>query len=127
MIDWVHMACNEWGRQMRRRAGDTGFPPRSLLGKLVEEGPGAGSNRFYQHIPEMLEGEGLEVSIAVRKMCETMAMERPCKVVIAHYLFAGKAAGKARALNIDTQDYWKCLHSGHSFIAACIEQPVRAA
>ncbi len=120
MIDWVHTSCQEWGRQMRRRAGDFGFPPRSLLGKLVEEGHGAGSRRFYQHIPDMLEGEALEVSKAVRKMCDTMAMERQCTVVIAHYLFAGKAAGKAKVLAIDMPTYWRHLHSGHSFIAACI-------
>jgi hypothetical protein len=93
------------------------------LGKLAEEGPGAGSSRFYQHTPQMLEGEGLEVSIAVRKMCDTLSMEGQCIVVIAHYLFPGKAAGKARALAIDMQTYWRHLHSGHSFIAACIQQP----
>lgn len=47
MINWVHDACNEWGRQMRARSRDQGYPPRSLLGKLVEEGPGAGSSGFY--------------------------------------------------------------------------------
>jgi len=125
MIDWVHASCNEWGRQMRKRAYDTGYPPRSLLGKLVEEGPGAGSNRFYQHIPQMLEGEARDVSIAVQNMFGTMSMEDPCVVVVAHYLFPGKAAGKARALHMDMQKYWRHLHAAHSYIAACIGQPVK--
>ena len=125
LISWVHDACNEWGRQMRKRSRDQGYPPRSLLGKLVEEGPGAGSSGFYQHVPQMLEGDGLAVSLAVRKMCDTLSMEGQCIVVIAHYLFPGKAAGKARALALDMQTYWRHLHSGHSFIAACIDQPER--
>lgn len=123
MIDWVHTSCMEWAHQYRARRYDTGFPPRSMLGKLVEEGAGAGSSKFYQYFPEPYRGEAMDVSVAVQKMMSTMRLEWPCTVLLAHYLFAGKAKGKAKDLHIDMPTYWRHLHSAHCYIAGVIEQP----
>jgi len=126
MIDWVHTSCQEWSRQYRNRRFDTGYPPRSMLGKLVEEGAGAGSSKFYQHFPEVYRGDAMDVSIAVQRMTGTMRLEWACAVFIAHYLFAGKAKAKARELNLNMADYWRHLHSAHCFIAGHIQQPKAA-
>ncbi len=123
MIDWVHTSCLEWGAQYRARAYDSGFPPRSMLGKLVDEGQGAETSRFYQHFPEVYRRGAVEVSVAVQRMTGTMRLEWPCKVFLAHYLFGGKAKAKAKEMHIDMPTYWRHLHSAHCFIAASIEQP----
>lgn len=121
MIDWVHDYCCEWGRAKRRLlSSEDGWPSRSMLGRLIEEGAvgAAQSGTVRNHYPEVLEGRALEVNTALRRMMETHQMELQCWVVFAHYVVKGHAKGKAVALDIKVDDYWKHLHAGHCFIAA---------
>lgn len=121
MIQWVHHACLEWGRAKRRiMDGTEGWPTRSMLGRLIEEGacgasqPGMIRNRY----PEVMLGNALQVSIALTRMAASHRMEIQCLVVSAHYVAPGCAPVKAQLIDIAIKDYWKKLHEGHIFIAA---------
>lgn len=127
MIDWVNEACHEWGYQTRRWQKSTGYPPRSMLGKIVEEGSGASSGFMRQYMPNVYEGQGQEVAIAVQRLKATMRMEMAAAVLTAHYLFPGKAKAKARDMGLDMPTYWRALHSAHCFLAGQMEAPQNVA
>lgn len=128
MIDWVDAACREWSGPARALffGKALGWPSRSLLGRLVDEGPtGASTVGFYQPMPESFTGTALDVSRALRRMAETQKFERPWIVVHAHYIFAGRAPAKAQAIKITVPQYWRELHTAHAFIAARLEEVPR--
>lgn len=128
MIDWVDTACREWSGPARALfyGKALGWPSRSLLGRLVDEGPtGASTVGFYQPMPESFTGTALDVSRALRRMAETQKFERPWIVVHAHYIFAGRAPAKAQAIKITVPQYWRELHTAHAFIAARLEEVPR--
>ncbi len=124
MIDWVDTACREWAGPARALIFGKafGWPPRTLLGRLVDEGPtGASSVGFYQPMPEGFTGTALDVARAVRRMAETRQFEKPWVVIHAHYIFAGRARTKAQAIRITVPQYWRDLHTAHAFIAGRLE------
>lgn len=125
MIDAIDTACRTWASQKRRMMlGNDGWPPRSMLGKLIEEGPGAHqAGPGFTHYPEGFSGEGLEVSRALRRMAETQQMEKPWVVVHAHYLYPGRAKSKAPLIGVSVPTYWSQLHAAHAFIAALLSVP----
>lgn len=128
MIDWVDTACREWSGPARALfyGKALGWPARSLLGRLVDEGPtGASTVGFYQPMPEGFTGTALQVSIALRKMAETQRFEKPWIVVHAHYIFAGRASAKAAQIGISVPHYWRELHTAHAFIAAKLDDVPR--
>jgi hypothetical protein len=122
MIAWVDEQCRAWGAHRRwLMFGDAqGWAPRSILGKLIEEGPGAGDTSFVSRVPVQEDPPTyVAVSIALQKMKETRQMEMPVKIIHAHYLVKGKASSKAPDLSISVRQYWLHLHAAHAFIAAC--------
>jgi len=128
MIDWVDAACREWAGPARALffGKAFGWPPRTLLGRLVDEGPtGAGQVGFYQPMPESFQGTALDVSRALRRMAETHRFEKPWIVAHAHYLFEGRARSKAQQIHITVPQYWRDLHTAHAFIAARLEEVPR--
>lgn len=121
MITWVDDQCRTWGAHKRWivYGSHNGYPPKSLLGKLIEEGPGAGERLF---VPRVLVSDDplayTLVSVALFKMAETHEMEAPYAVVWAHYFFASKAKEKAPKLGMPLRTYWQHLHAAHAFISA---------
>lgn len=121
MIAWVDEECRAWAAHKRwLEFGMHGWPERSLLGKLVEEGPGAGQGSFVPRVPiKDAPPSYTVVTLALRKMADTHEMEKPWLVLHAHYVFAGKAKTKAPILRISVPQYWQQLHAAHAFISAC--------
>lgn len=126
MIGWVDEQCRAWGAHKRWLLfGQQGWPERSLLGKLVAEGPGAGSGSFVARIPiPDAPATYTAVNIALVKMADTHEMEAPWLAVHAHYIFAGRAKVKAPLLRMSVPQYWRQLHAAHAFIAACTPDDV---
>lgn len=122
MIDWVHVMCRSWGSHKRwLENGEHGWPPRSVSGRLIEEGPAAGSSTGSRPLPIKDDPEEYRlVSIALQRMAETHSMGMPCEIVRKHYVEKGSARDKAAELNISVPSYWQHLHAGHAFIAAVV-------
>jgi hypothetical protein len=121
MIPGVDQECLAWGRHKRWLTfGEHGWPERSLLGKLVVEGPGAGSGSFLPRVPiKDAPRDYAKINLAMRKMADSHVMEVPWLVVHAHYVFPGSAKTKAPILQISLPQYWQQLHAAHAFIVAC--------
>jgi hypothetical protein len=121
MIAWVDEQCRSWGAHKRwLEYGQSGYPPLSILGKLIEEGPGAGSGTFSGTVPVRDDPPSYRaVTLAMRKMADTHEMGTPWAVTHAHYFFAGFAKSKAPKLGLTLRQYWQHLHAAHAFISAC--------
>lgn len=122
MIPWVDEQCRAWGSHKRWLVYGThnGYPPLTLLGKLIREGAGACSRTFAPKV--LVSDDPLAytlVSVALMKMAETHEMEEPYAVVWAHYFFAGRAKRKAPDMGLALRSYWQHLHAAHAFISAC--------
>lgn len=120
MIPWVDDQCRAWGAHKRwlLTGDDDGWPERSPLGKLIEEGPGAGHGSTIARMPIKDPPVAYRfVTIALTRMAATHELERPIEVVGMHYLLRGKARGKAEELGISTKQYWTLLHTAHAFMA----------
>lgn len=110
MIDWIHARCNVWGAQIRWvHLGKDGWPSRSVLGKLIEEGAlGASSSRFIQNYPEVLNPEALETNNAIRQLGES---ER--EILFVHYVVIGKGKVKAWRMNLAKNTYYDRIDAAH--------------
>lgn len=124
MIDWVDQKCRDWGAHKRWLIhGKDGWPERSTIGRLMDEGPGAGHETFGSQVPIKDPPVAYTlVSIALQRMALTRGMERPIKVVHAHYADYGHAKIKASQLGVSLKQYWNLLHAAHAFISA-IDDP----
>ena len=103
MIDYIHVRLCDWGRQIRKvYLGHEGWPSRSVLGKLKEEGIlGAASVRFVQFEPEFLIGECLETNRAIKGLTE---IDR--EILFVHYVVIGKGKLKAARLDMPRSTYY---------------------
>lgn len=106
MIDWIHARCNTWGRQIRwLYQGKDGWPSRSTLGKMIEEGlVGASADKFTQHWPEVLNADALEINNAVKRLAEP---DR--EMLFVHYVVIGKGKVKAARIGISRSTYYDRL------------------
>jgi hypothetical protein len=120
MIAWVDEACRSWGAHKRwvLSAPDQGWPERSILGRLIDEGPGAGHETFGSRVPVRDPPEPyVLVSVALQRMAATHELGMPIQVIEAHYLWDGRAKQKAPKLGVSVKQYWNMLHTAHAFIA----------
>lgn len=122
MISWVDEECRTWGAHKRWLiSGDSdGWPERSILGRLIAEGPGAGHESFTSRVPMKDPPVAYAaVSHALQLMALTHELEKPIQIVHAHYVDYGRAKQKAPLLGISLKQYWNMLHTAHAFIAGC--------
>jgi hypothetical protein len=120
MITWVDAACRQWGSHKRWMiTGEQGWPERSILGRLIDEGPGAGHESAGTHCPIKDPPEAYTlVSVALQRMAATQELDKPLQVVRAHYVLRGNAKQKAPWLGMSVRQYWNYLNNAQSFIAA---------
>ena len=118
MIDWVHDSLRDWGRaQYWLLFGKQGYPTRTMLGKLIEEGVvGASCNQFTIEYPEVLMGRNLQVANAVKTLAEM-----PRTVVSAHYVFRMPAKQKYTKLGMSHTKYYNTLSQAHLSIANALQ------
>ncbi len=129
MIAWVDEQCRTWGSHWRwLQYGNHGWPPRTTLGRLIDEGPGAGQGSFRPRLPIKDSPPAYTATnIALQKMAATHGLETEWTVIHLHYLFGGKARSKALDLGVSVEKYWQLLQSGHAFIAGCAPEESQAA
>ena len=124
MISWVHCALKDWGRaQWWLMFKGDGFPTRTMLGKLMEEGAhGASSSQYTREFPEVLMGENLVVGNAVKTLSEV-----PRAIISAHYVIRLPARTKYTRAGISREMYYDTISNAHIQIANAIEaQDVKA-
>ena len=126
MIPWVHESCKAWARHRRWMDAQTelGWPSRSMLGKLMDEGPGAGSSggTFGSSVPISDPPKDYAgISFALQRMISGYALRRQAEVVQVHYLGTGDVKTKAAALQMSVSQYWDFLHSAHAYFAGFLE------
>ncbi len=110
MIAWIHERCKHWGWQMRLLyLGKDGWPARSILGKLIEEGAlGASSSRFMQHFPECLDADAIATNNAIKTLSEA---DR--EVLFLDYCVIGKAKVKAARMGVERRTYYDRRDAAH--------------
>lgn len=118
MIAWVNEALKDWGRaQFWLMFKGNGFPSRTMLGKLLEEGAvGAATNQYTREFPEVLTGDNLMVANAVKTL-----PEYPRALVSVHYVLRLPARDKWRQIGIDRQMYYDVLSGAQVKIANAME------
>ena len=126
MIPWVHESCKAWARHRRWLDAQTelGWPSRSMLGKLMDEGPGAGSSggTFGSSVPISDPPKDYAgISFALQRMISGYALRQQAEVVQVHYLGTGDVKTKAAALEISVSQYWDFLHSAHAYFAGFLD------
>ncbi len=119
MIAWVDNQCRAWSAHYRWvMTGEDGWPERSILGRLIEEGPGAGHTGYGSHVPIKDPPEAYTlVTLALRHMADTHEMVLARDAIHWHYLARGKASAKAPALGVSVKQYWNLIHTAHAYIA----------
>ncbi len=118
MIAWVHEACKSWGRaQWWLMFKGNGYPSRTILGKLMEEGAvGAATNQFTREFPEVLQGENLMIANAIKTLPEL-----PRAIISVHYVLRLPARTKYTKIGIDRPTYYEVIAKAHIRIANCVE------
>ena len=115
MIGWVHEACRSWGRaKYWVMFGKGGYPTRTMLGKLIEEGVvGAACSQFTMEYPEVLMDENLKMENAIKTLPET-----PRTVITIHYVFRLPTKAKYAKLGIGKGTYYDALAHAHTMLEA---------
>lgn len=122
MIPWVNQLCKDWGRaQHWIWFGGVGLPPRTMLGKLIEEGVvGAAFSSFTMQYPEVLTGDNLLVANAVKTLPET-----PRTVITVHYVLHVPTKLKYSKLKMTRHSYYATLSAAHINLANAIDAQER--
>jgi len=117
MIDYINERCFAWGKQIRRvYLGHDGWPSKSILGRLQEEGLlGAASSRFVQHYSECLMGEAVETGNAIKKLSEEHR-----EILFVHYVVIGKGKVKAHWLDLPVRTYYNRLDKAQTVLAGVL-------
>jgi len=110
MIDWIHADCTNWGHQMRAvYLGQDGWPSRTTLGKLIEEGVvGASAGKMMRFFPESLNVEALRVNRVIKTMAEDDRI-----TLFVHYVVVGKGKVKAHRMGLPLRTYYDRLDQAH--------------
>lgn len=104
--DFVRERCRQWGREMRWTfAGKDGWPPRTMLDKMIKEGIlGASSSLIAQVWPEFLSEIATETNIAIKRLPE---VDR--EMIFVQFVVADKAKVKAARMQIHIRTYYARL------------------
>ncbi len=118
MISWVDCVLKNWGRaQYWLMFKGDGYPSRTILGKLVEEGAvGAACNQYTREFPEVLMGENLIVANAVKTLAE-----KPRAIVSVHYVLRLPARVKYTRIGISREMYYDTISAAHITLANAID------
>jgi hypothetical protein len=117
-----------WGIAKRRILGIWVQQPRSILGRMVEEGAGAGIRGQESSHPEVMTGEPLLVARGIRMAIDDHTLRyEDNQCLFLHYVCYGKASAKARHLRIPLAVYFTRLNRAKSAIAPHIVAMVAVA
>ena len=105
-VSFAKACARVWGRQVWRIwLGMDGWPAKTLLGRIMEEGlTGAGHTRARAWYPEGLTEEGLLVSRALHRL-----EEPDRRALMIHYAVPLPADRKARVVGIAERTYYRSV------------------
>jgi DNA-directed RNA polymerase specialized sigma24 family protein len=103
--DVIEGRLTRWGRLARGRCEDLGIPERSVLGRMIEEGFGAGqvSDWSSRHLPD----DVVEVDRAVAGL-----PKRYKRAVRVHYLTDLPTMVKAQLLHTSRRSFYLLVSAG---------------
>jgi hypothetical protein len=118
VISWVDCVLKNWGRaQYWLMFKGNGYPSRTILGKLLEEGAvGAACNQYTREFPEVLMGENLIVANAVKTLAE-----KPRAIISVHYVLRLPARVKYTRIGIPREHYYETISAAHISLANAID------
>lgn len=113
-------ALYTWAGQKRQAyANIQWWQPDSVIGKLMDEGPGVRrGGKVPQRWDELYIGDGLIVQRIVSKMSGP-----PRLVLTCYYLLGGRASVReqCRAIGITRAQYWPGLHAGEEAVSVGLQ------
>ena len=117
MIDYIDARCQDWGHSIRAiYIGKDGWPSRSVIGKLRDEGVlGASCDKLTQHYREVLTGERLETGNAIKQLSE-----HDRAILFVHYVVIGKGKVKAARLNVSRKTYYEYVNRAQGHLAVTL-------
>ncbi len=117
MIDWVAARAKDWGRQVRwLYCGKDGWPPRTALARLIEEGNhGAGVARYQQYFPECLSPEALITNNIIRRL-----ELRHQEMFWIHDVIRSRVKRKIEVIGIEHRVYYNWLHAAHQAYSSAV-------
>ena len=103
--DVIEMRLGRWGRLARGRWENLGIGERSVLGRMIEEGPGAGqvSDWAAHHLPD----DVVEIDQAVARL-----PKRRRRAVKLHYLTEWPSEVKAAELGVSRRGFYLLINCG---------------
>lgn len=111
--EWLEPMIESWVFQTRRAwSGSDGWPLRTVLARVMEEGAGASHSAPNQRVFEVYVNDGL----AIRRAMDGMPILQR-QVFAAHYLADGNATEKSQALGMSRARYWQVLDNAYFWIA----------
>lgn len=115
--EWLEPMIETWrGQVLGAWRGEDGWPARTVLGRIIDEGAGASHGGGSQRVFEVYHGDGLKI----RRAIEGMPLG-PRQVFVAHYLASGNATSKSAELGIKKSRYWSLLDAAYHYLAGHLE------
>lgn len=114
MIDWIHDGCCKLGAELRALyCGKDGWPPRSMLAKMIEEGSlGAAAIRYTQYVPSYLSKESVKFNNALKTLSE-----EDREFFLIDYVVIGKGKVKAARIGIARSTYYGKRDALHAHLS----------
>jgi hypothetical protein len=119
LIDWVNWKLKSWGFAKRKLLCASENYPESMMGRLIEEGPGASlSGMSCSRDLEVFRGDALEAAVAIhRALAAHEITERQLEALFVHYVIEGPVKQKIHAMRIASSNYYDTIARAHSNLA----------
>lgn len=129
MIDWVDAMCRSWGFAKRRIVFGEGPQPKSMAGRIMEEGPaGAAAHHGRYSELEVLTGDALKVSVAIMILLDLSAArgsrltEAEYEALFVRYVVPGRLGEKAGRMGVSAGAICHRVGKAHLKLAPMLEQ-----
>jgi hypothetical protein len=117
----VREAFRSWGRAKARL---NGVPPqpKSIMGRIATEGPGAAIRGQAPEPLEVLLGPALMVSVAIQTAIRAHKLsDKQYEAVFLHFVCRGPVKMKAHQIRVSRQTYYERLNGGVNAIKPYLE------
>lgn len=115
--EWLEPMIDAWVGQSRHLLyGKGGWPLRTVLARVIDDGAGASHSAPNQRTFEVYHRDGL----TIRRAMEGMPLLQR-QVFVAHYLAHGNASEKAKILGLSKSRYWAILDTAYYYLAGRID------
>ena len=126
MIDWVHWKLKSWGYQKRRINGRQP-QPKSIMGRIMEEGPGAAIRGAGVEPLEVYLGDALEVACALRLgLSGGMLTQRHWNDAHDIYVSPEPVKRKCRRMCLSRQGYYNRMYALQVALVGLLPETVQS-